>query len=67
MSQKLGAWTTEVIPKGTRFGPVIGRHSNVDVISLALLLKLKHMWLVGDLHILRSSTSVFITDAPIGS
>jgi len=46
MLQKLGAWTTEVIPKGTRFGPLIGRHSNVDVISLALLMKLRHAWLV---------------------
>ena len=60
MLQKLGAWTTEVIPKGTRFGPLIGRHSNVNVISLALLLKLKHMWLVSDSNIysLLQNTSI---------
>jgi len=56
MPQKLGAWTTEVIPKGTRFGPLIGRHSNVDAISLTLLMKLKHVWMVSELRILRSSS-----------
>jgi len=47
MLQKLSVWTTEAIPKGTRFGPLIGRHDNVDdVIDVSLMLKSKHMWLV---------------------
>jgi len=36
----------DTIPKGTRFGPLIGRHSNADVISLTMAMKLKHVWLV---------------------
>jgi len=44
--QRLSVWTTEAIPKGTRFGPLIGRHDNVDVISLSLAMKSKHTWLV---------------------
>ena len=44
--QRLSVWTTEAIPKGTRFGPLIGRHDNVDVISLSLAMKSKHAWLV---------------------
>jgi len=44
--QRLSVWTTEAIPKGTRFGPLIGRHDNVDVINLSLAMKSKHVWLV---------------------
>jgi len=50
MSQGLSVWTTETIPKGTRFGPLVGRHSNVDVTSLQLMTNLKHVWLVSDIY-----------------